>query len=85
VTALELEGGEVADRRVAPPWVVPAFDPLEHREVRLALRLKATTVQQLALQRREEALRISVIVNALIGIVNTPIGDREHGRGPAVL
>jgi predicted Zn-dependent protease len=36
-------------------------------------------------QRALQNLRISVIVNALIGIVNAPIGDREHGRGPAVL
>jgi adenylate kinase len=53
---------------------------------RLANQREGTEAVRRMLQRRAlRMLRISVIVNALIGIVNAPIGDREHGRGPAVL
>ena len=41
--------------------VVPALDPLEHRDMRLALRLETRAIEQLALERREEALRHRVV------------------------
>lgn len=42
--------------------VVPAFDELEDRHPGLDLGLEATTVQQLAFQRSEEALGHRVVV-----------------------
>ena len=49
--------------------VVPTFDPFKHRHLRLRLALEPTTAEQLALERREEALRHRVVVR---------IADRSH-------
>jgi hypothetical protein len=46
---------------MATPRVVPAFDEIEDRETGLHLRLEAMPVQELALERREEAFAVRVI------------------------
>ena len=49
-------------RRVPPPAVVPALDPLEHARPRLGPRAVTYPVHQLALQAAEEALGHRVVV-----------------------
>ena len=51
--------------------VVPAFDELEDRHLRVGLRLETVAVDQLTFERREEALRHGVIV---------AIADLSHRR-----
>src|SRR6267142_5011636 len=56
--------------------VVPALDPLEHGQVRLALCLEAGAIEQLALERCEEALGHRVVVR---------VADAAHRRTYAEL
>jgi hypothetical protein len=53
---LELGRRDAAESRVTANRVVPAFDELEGHHARLGLCRKAPAREQLALQRREEAL-----------------------------
>src|SRR5712692_7135069 len=52
---------------MAPPRIVPAFDEVEDGEARVGLRAEAFAIEQLALERREEALAQGVVV----GIAHT--------------
>src|SRR5262245_14276377 len=56
ITALEVRRRTIAETRMTPMRVVPAFDELEHGNLRFGLVLEATPLKQLALQCREEAL-----------------------------
>src|SRR3989475_12041586 len=47
---------------MSTPWVVPAFDEVEDGEARVVLRAEAFAIEQLALERREEALAHGVVV-----------------------
>src|SRR6266446_3718658 len=47
---------------MSTPWVVPAFDEVEDGEARVGLRAEAFAIEQLALERREEALAHGVVV-----------------------
>src|SRR2546428_647585 len=47
---------------MSTPWVVPAFDEVEDGEARVGLRAEAFAIEQLALERREEALAQGVVV-----------------------
>src|SRR5262245_60296623 len=69
IAALEVRRRPVAETRMTPMRVVPAFDELEHRDLRLGLVLEAPPLEQLAFQRREEALGDRVVVG---------IADRSH-------
>src|SRR5579864_5227127 len=68
---LVVDGRAVAERGVTSARVVPALDPLEHRHLGLGLALEPPSVQELTLERGEEALRHRVVVG---------IADRAHGR-----
>src|SRR5262245_38301506 len=46
----------IRERRVAPAWVVPALDVVEQRAARLGGRAEALAMEQLTLERGEEAL-----------------------------
>src|SRR6266508_450631 len=48
---------------MAAAWVVPAFDEVEESEARVGLGAEAFAIEQLALERREEALTHSVVVS----------------------
>ena len=63
---LELDGRQVAERRVAAARIVEALDELEDRHARLGLRPEPSPVQQLAFERGEETLRHCIV----IGIAN---------------
>ena len=52
---------------MAAVWVVPALDVLEDGEPRGGLRLEALAVEQLALERGEEALAHGVVVRVAHG------------------
>src|SRR5256886_11438131 len=52
---------------MSAPRVVPAFDEIEHGQARVGRRAEALTIEQLALERREEALAHRVVV----GIAHT--------------
>jgi len=39
---------------MSAPWVVPAFDEVEHGQARVGLRREALPIEQLALEGREE-------------------------------
>src|SRR5437660_897176 len=47
---------------MAAAWVVPAFDEVEEGEARVGLGAEAFAIEQLALERREEALTHGVVV-----------------------
>src|SRR6266403_146229 len=64
-------GRAVAEGGMQPRRVVPAFDEAEAGHLRLGLRRKAATFQQLALEGREEALAHRVVVG---------VADRSHRR-----
>src|SRR5690606_37875011 len=66
----------VAKARVPTMRVVPALDPLEGRHPGFRLALEPPTVQQLTLQRREEALGHRVVVG---------VAYRAHRRHDAGL
>ena len=57
----ELQRRHVAQRGVAPAGVVPPFSELEPGRLRLGVRRQRLAVEQLALQRREEALGHRVV------------------------
>src|SRR3990172_6919289 len=69
---LKLVRRTVAERRGTPMRGVPALDPLEHDRLRLGRRREPLAVEQLALERREEALRHGIVVR---------VAHRPH-RGP---
>src|SRR5229473_777134 len=71
MTPLELDRRDAAESLVTADRVVPAFDELEDRHARLGLRRKAPAREQLALQRREEALAHGVVIG---------ITHRSHRR-----
>src|SRR3990167_6672403 len=62
MTPFELDRRYSAKARMTSGGVVPAFDELEDRHARLCLRLETPACQQLAFQRREEALAHRVVV-----------------------
>src|SRR5690606_191746 len=64
----------VAEARVPTMRVVPALDPFEDGHAGFRLALEPPTIQQLALQRREEALSHRIVVG---------VADRAHRRHDA--
>ena len=60
--AFELYGREIAEGRVSPAGVLPAFDPFEDGKLGLRVRVEAPSIQQFTLQRSEEALGHRIIV-----------------------
>jgi hypothetical protein len=70
------EGRLVAERRVAPPRVVPAFDVLEELAPRLGRRPEGLAVEQLTLEGREEALAQGIVV----GVADRAIDGRTPKR-----
>src|SRR3990170_1656691 len=75
MSPLEYDGRQVVERRMAAPRVVPALDEVEDRKAGLGRRAEAVTVEQLALERREEALAERVVV----GVAHTPHGRPDAG------
>ena len=69
VESLEVRRRRVAERRVDPAGVVEALDEAEDFTPRVRRRRKAASVEELALQRREEALAHRVVVG---------VADRAH-------
>jgi len=69
--ALEVDRRDLAEGRVAPARVVEALDEVEDGHPGLGLGAEALTVEQLALERGEEALAECVVVR---------IADRSHRR-----
>ena len=65
---------------MATPRVVPAFDEIEDREPGLHLRPEPMPVQELALERREEAFAERVVV----GIPDTAHRRPDPGLGTAL-
>src|SRR5438034_7958112 len=61
---------------MAAAWVVPAFDEVKHGEARVGLGAEAVAIEQLALERREEALTHGVI----IGVAHTAHRGPDTGR-----
>ena len=59
---LEGDGGEVAERRVSALGVVEAFDEVEHSQFGFGSVDKTRAIEQLALERGEEALAHGVVV-----------------------
>src|SRR5262249_13991394 len=59
----------VAEGRVAPPGVIPAFDVVEQRAAGIGRRAEALTVQQLTFERRKETLAQGIVIG---------IADRAH-------
>src|SRR5438552_7766265 len=57
---------------MSPPRIVPAFDEVEDGQARVGLRAEAFAIEQLTLERREEALAERVVVG---------VAHRAH-RGP---
>src|SRR5206468_1633284 len=62
VGPLEIHRGQVLEGRMAAAWVVPAFEEVENGEARVRLGREALSIEQLALERREEALAEGVVV-----------------------
>jgi hypothetical protein len=61
---------------MAAAWVIPAFDEVEEGEARGGLGAEAVAVEQLALERREEALTHGAVVG---------VADTTHRRANAGL
>jgi hypothetical protein len=61
VDAFELDGCEAPDRGVTSLRVVPGFDPFEDRPDELGTRRPLATVEELELERPEEALDHRVV------------------------
>jgi hypothetical protein len=74
MAALELVRREIPDRGVSPLGVIPRLDPGEDRRLRLGRCLEARSIQQLALERGEEALGHRVVIG---------IADAAHRRSKA--
>src|SRR4029450_183760 len=68
---LELDRRQVVEGGMSARRVVPAFDELEDRGLSLGRAPQPDAVQQLALERREEALAHRVVV---------AVADRAHRR-----
>src|SRR5689334_11551802 len=73
---LVLCGREVAQRGVTPLRVVPTFDEVKDRHLRLVMGLERTAVQQFAFQGGEEALGHGVV---------EAVAHRAHGEHHAQL
>ena len=73
VPTLELAGRNLTQRRVPATRVAPALDEIEDPQPRLDLRAEAASIQELALERREEAFAHRVVA----------VTDRAH-RGTDV-
>jgi hypothetical protein len=56
VAPFEVDRGDAAERRMAAPRVVPAFDIREERYTSFGLTAEAASVDELALEAGEEAL-----------------------------
>src|SRR5215831_7990853 len=61
----------VPERRVAPARLVPALDVVEQRAACLGGRAEPLAIEQLALERREEAFAEGIVVG---------VADRAHRR-----
>ena len=70
--------GDRIERRMAATGVVPAFDEVEHGQASIGLGAEAFAIQQLALERREEALAERVVV----GITHTAHRRSDPGLAP---
>src|SRR5437879_13434315 len=64
---------------MSTPRIVPAFDEAEDGEARVGLRAEAVAMEQLALERREEALAHGVVV----GIAHTTHRRPDAGLATA--
>src|SRR2546425_6867315 len=64
---------------MSAPRIVPAFDEVEHGKASVGLRAEAFAIEQLALERREEALAHGVVV----GIAHTAHRRPEAGLATA--
>src|SRR5947209_889563 len=64
---------------MSAPRVVPAFDEVEHGKASVGLRAEAFASEQLALERREEALAHGVVV----GIAHTAHRRSDAGLATA--
>src|SRR6266478_6348461 len=64
---------------MSTPRIVPAFDEVEDGEARVGLRAEAVAIEQLALERREEALAHGVVV----GIAHTAHRRPDAGLATA--
>src|SRR6058998_2435842 len=64
---------------MATPRIVPAFDEVEEGEARSGLRAEGFAIEQLALERREEALAHGVVV----GIAHTAHRRPDAGLATA--
>ena len=69
MTALVIDGREIAERRMTPTRIVEALDEIEDRDPCLDLRLEAMSLKKLAFERGEEALTHGVVVG---------VSDRAH-------
>src|SRR5262245_55995524 len=67
--SLEGDGRQVAERGMTPTRIVPALEMVEDREAGHRWGGEAVAIQQLALERREEALTEGIVVG---------IADRAH-------
>src|SRR5438552_16012829 len=64
---------------MSTPRIVPAFDEVEDGEARVGRRAEAVAIEQLALERREEALAHGVVV----GIAHTAHRRSDAGLATA--
>jgi hypothetical protein len=64
----------VAEGRVTPPWVVPAFDVVEQGLASVGRRAEPLAVEQFTFERREEALAQGIVIR---------IADRANRRPDA--
>jgi len=64
---------------MATPGIVPAFDEVEDGEARVGLGAEAFAIEQLALERREEALTHGVVV----GVAHTAHRRADAGLATA--
>src|SRR5438309_11887496 len=64
---------------MSTPRIVPAFDEVEDRDPRVGRRAEAVAIEQLALERREEALAHGVVV----GIAHTAHRRSDAGLATA--
>ena len=85
MSCFELDGAQTADRGVAPPRVVEGLDVLEDRRGELGAGLRALAIEELELERAEEALGHRVVERVTDGrdLLRTP--SREVGALREVL
>src|SRR5437762_1673732 len=72
-------GRQVIERGMAATWIGPAFDEVEESEARVGLGAEAFAIEQLALERREEALTHGVVV----GVAHTAHRRADAGLAAA--